>query len=161
MHAAKELSKLACGVLLVTVHGSFVIFKQCVTMLCESTPCCVCGQDALVIGSRFDADVSKATCRLAFYGRLAAILDADKPGELARLRVYKLKRKAGSIDRVERDGLSAVCKGMFKKETDISLFAGMQARPAPFPCMNTAHGPALCMQCIVAQLDSTRMHVLV
>ena len=79
-----------------------------------------------MIGSHFDADVSKATCRLACYGRLAAIIDADKAGELAKLRVYRLKQKQGSIDRVAKDGQSAVCKGMFKKETDISLFAGMR-----------------------------------
>ena len=95
-------------------------------------------QDALVIGSRFDADVSKATCRLAFYGRLAAIVDPDKPGELGRLRVYKLKQKQGSIDRAAKDGQSAVCKGMFKKETDISLFAGMTVWPA----VPGAHGIA-------------------
>lgn len=86
------------------------------------------GQDALVIGSRFDTDVSKAACRLAFYGRLVALLRAEEPSELARLRIFKLKTRAGSIDRLAPDGFSAVCKGMFKKDTDISLFAGMKVR---------------------------------
>ncbi len=85
-------------------------------------------QDALVIGSRFDTDVSKAACRLAFYGRLVTLLRAEDPRELARLRIFKTKTRAGSIDRVAPDGFSAVCKGMFKKDTDISLFAGMKVR---------------------------------
>lgn len=79
-----------------------------------------------MIGSRFDTDVSKAACRLAFYGRLVALLRAEEPSELARLRIFKVKSRAGSIDRVAPDGFSAVCKGMFKKDTDISLFAGMK-----------------------------------
>ena len=85
-----------------------------------------------MIGSRFDMDVSKATCRLAFYGRLAALVNADQPAELAKLRVYKTKRKAGALDRVAKDGLSAVCRGMFKKETDISLFSGMRVGRLPW-----------------------------
>lgn len=79
-----------------------------------------------MIGSRFDTDASKASCRLAFYGRLAALLDPDSAPDLAALRVYKVKRRTGAIDRVTGDGHSAVCKGMFKKETDISLFSGMR-----------------------------------
>ncbi|KAK9906478.1 hypothetical protein WJX75_002571 [Coccomyxa subellipsoidea] len=83
-------------------------------------------KDTLVIGSRFDTDVSKAACRLAFYGRLVALLRAEEPRELARLRIFKLKTRSGSIDRIANDGFSAVCKGMFSKDTDISLFAGMK-----------------------------------
>ena len=98
-----------------------------------------------MIGSRFDMDVSKATCRLAFYGRLAALVAAEQPAELARLRVYKLKRKVGALDRVAKDSLSAVCRGMFKKETDISLFAGMRVW-RPFPSAPHVH---LTMDCFV------------
>lgn len=83
-------------------------------------------QDALVIGSRFDTDMNSPTCRLAFYGRLVALLDPSDPAALQRLKVYKLKQRSGVIERVASDGRTAVCKGMFKKETDISLFTGMQ-----------------------------------
>lgn len=85
-------------------------------------------QDALVIGSRFDTDESKVACRLAFYGRLAALIRAEDPAELARLRIFKPKKRVGSIDRVAPDGFSAVCKGMFQKDTNISLFSGMKVR---------------------------------
>ncbi len=50
-------------------------------------------QGALVIGSKLDADVSAATCRLTFYGRLTALLDAADAAQLARLRVYKPKQR--------------------------------------------------------------------
>lgn len=36
------------------------------------------------------------------------------------------KTKVGVLDRLNADGHTAVCKGMFKKETDISLFVGMK-----------------------------------
>jgi selenocysteine-specific elongation factor len=84
-------------------------------------------QDALTIGSRFDMDASKAACRLAFYGRLAALIDPDDAVALSRLRIFKPKRKTGSVDRIlGGDACTAVCKGMFKKETNISLFSGMR-----------------------------------
>ena len=83
-------------------------------------------QDSIVIGSRFDASQDAPTCRLAFYGRILKLLDPSSLAALQQLKIYKLKQKQGSIDRVSPDGLSAVCKGMFKKETDISLFTGMK-----------------------------------
>ena len=79
-----------------------------------------------MIGSRFEMDASTAMCRLAFYGRLAALINQSDPVQMGTLRIFKVKRRTGSIDRVDKDGLGAVCKGMFKKETDISVFAGLQ-----------------------------------
>ena len=79
-----------------------------------------------MIGSRFEVDASTALCRLAFYGRLAARIDESGPEGMRKVRVFKVKQRAGSIDRVDKDGLGAVCKGMFKKETDISVFAGLK-----------------------------------
>lgn len=83
-------------------------------------------QDAVLIGSRLDASQEAATCRLAFYGRILKLLDPNDATALQQIKIYKLKQKKGSIDRVTPDGLSAVCKGMFKKETNIGLFSGMK-----------------------------------
>ena len=47
-------------------------------------------QDALVIGSRLDADAGAQLCRLAMAGRLVALLDAGDPQQLSHLRVYKV-----------------------------------------------------------------------
>ena len=44
-----------------------------------------------MIGSRLDADASAQMCRLALAGRLVALLDAT-PAELARLRVFKVRK---------------------------------------------------------------------
>lgn len=89
-----------------------------------------------MIGSRFEVDASKATCRLAFYGRLAGLIETSDPQQMRKLRIFKVKRRTGSIDRVNKDGLSAVCKGMFKKETDISVFVGLKV-VNPTNCRST------------------------
>lgn len=90
-----------------------------------------------MIGSRLEADASAAACRLAFYGRLVALVDApDSPGALAELRLFKLKSRAGSVERAAPDVRSAICKGMFKRDTDISRFVGLQARMHPVYSQN-------------------------
>ncbi|KAK9842481.1 hypothetical protein WJX81_002027 [Elliptochloris bilobata] len=95
-------------------------------LLCFHNPV-TAPQDALVIGSRLETDAASAACRLAFYGRLVALVDApDSPGALAKLRLFRLKARTGSTERVAPDGRSAICKGMFKRDTDISRFAGLK-----------------------------------
>lgn len=44
------------------------------------------------------------------------------------------KRRLGIIERVNPDGLTAICKAMFKKETDITVFAGMKVGYGPHLC---------------------------
>ncbi len=85
--------------------------------------------DSVVIGARLDFDVQSPNCRLAFSGRivhsfLSAGTDASNGG-LCQLRVFKWKQRQGSIDRVQ-DACSVIGKGLFKKETDISLFVGLK-----------------------------------
>jgi hypothetical protein len=46
---------------------------------------------------------------------------------LQKLKIYKLKRREGVLERYV-DGYSAVGKGLFKKETDISQFVGLRVR---------------------------------
>lgn len=82
--------------------------------------------DSVVIGARFDADAHGDGCRLAFYGRILSLLDPSKPQELQRLRVYKLKERTGVIDRVQPDGTTVICRGLLKKESDVSLFTGLK-----------------------------------
>lgn len=89
-------------------------------------------QDALVIGSRLDADPAAAACRLAFYGRLAGVLGSADAAVLSTLRVFKRKQRVGSVERTSTGGGggggSCICRGLFKKETDISIFTGMKVR---------------------------------
>lgn len=42
------------------------------------------------------------------------------------LRIFKPKRREGVIERIEADGRMAICRGMFQKETDLSLFSGKE-----------------------------------
>lgn len=84
--------------------------------------------NALVIGARLDADLNAAACRIAVSGRMRALLDPSVPEDLRRLRVYKLKAREGMIERVEADGCTAVCKGMFGKDSDLSRFVGMEVQ---------------------------------
>ncbi len=109
-------------------------------------------QDSVLIGSRLDASQEAATCRLAFYGRLLKLLDPTDSQVLQQLKIYKLKQKQGSIDRISSDGTSAVCKGMFKKETDLSLFSGMQVCFLP---LLTARCNTIHSQNVLRMLNST------
>lgn len=36
----------------------------------------------------------------------------------------QLKERQGILDRILEDGCSAICRGLFKKETDVSVFEG-------------------------------------
>jgi selenocysteine-specific elongation factor len=40
--------------------------------------------------------------------------------------LVQVKERQGSIERMQPDGITAVCKGLFKKETDISVFTGLK-----------------------------------
>ncbi|KAF6264343.1 SelEFf [Scenedesmus sp. NREL 46B-D3] len=82
-------------------------------------------EDSVVIGARLDVDAAGEACRLAFYGRLAGSLGEEaQQQQLTKLQVYKPKQRQGVIARIAPDGMSAVCSGLFKRETDISIFQG-------------------------------------
>lgn len=80
---------------------------------------------ALVIGSKLDTDIHANSCRIAFHGTLQACLDPAQGFQ--KLKVYKLKRKEGGIDRVA-DEHTIIGKNLFKKETDINLFVGLKVQ---------------------------------
>jgi selenocysteine-specific elongation factor len=84
---------------------------------------------ALVIGSKLDMNVHTSTCRLAFWGHLMknyedkAYLNSD----LQNLKIFKLKSKVGLVERAPSDS-SVIVKNMFKKETNLQLFANMKVK---------------------------------
>ncbi|XP_007526940.3 selenocysteine-specific elongation factor isoform X2 [Erinaceus europaeus] len=86
-----------------------------------------CPRLCLVIGSRLDADIHANTCRLAFHGVLLHGLEDRNYTEsfLPRLRVYKRKQKHGLVERV-MDDYNVIGRSLFKKETNIQLFAGLK-----------------------------------
>jgi len=82
-------------------------------------------ENSFLIGSRFDSDdIHSNKCRIAFSGRLVAILKQKKE-DLKRLRVYKPKIRKGITDRVV-DDFTIIGRGFFKKGTDINLFCGLK-----------------------------------
>ena len=83
-------------------------------------------QNSLLIGSRLDDATSGQSCRLAMHGRIVSTFNLSSGQAISGLKIYKLKQKEGSIERVLPDGKTAVCKGLFKKESDISVFAEMK-----------------------------------
>ena len=83
---------------------------------------------SLLIGSRLDTDLYINTCRIAFYGHvLDGISQRDKPRPL---KIYKEKMREGRIlklgDRIGDQIYEITGGGLFKKETDISLFLNLK-----------------------------------
>jgi selenocysteine-specific elongation factor len=81
----------------------------------------------LIIGSKLDTDIHTKTCRLAFWGHvLESIEDKNYSSTvLPRLKIYKEKHKCGVVDRASNQ-FEVIGKNMFKKETNIQLFVGLQ-----------------------------------
>ena len=80
----------------------------------------------LIIGSKLDTDIQTSSCRLAFWGHLLeSIEDKNYSTLLTRLKIYKEKCKSGVIDRASNQ-YEVIGKNMFKKETNIQLFVGLQ-----------------------------------
>lgn len=82
-----------------------------------------------VLGSKLDSDIHKNICRMAFDGRLLHSFKEKEyqSTELPKLRIFKIKEKQGSVERLVND-YEIVCKNMFKKETNIHLFSGLTVK---------------------------------
>ena len=82
-------------------------------------------QDAVIIGSRLDSISTGQACRLALHGKiLMGSETAEDFGGI--LKVFKVRRKEGQVEKISSDGRTAICKGLFKKESDPSAFMGMK-----------------------------------
>lgn len=82
--------------------------------------------NCLLIGSKLDTDIHTSSCRLAFWGHLLESLeDKNYSTVLPRLKIYKEKCKRGVVDRASNQ-YEVIGKNMFKKETNIQLFVGLQ-----------------------------------
>ena len=87
----------------------------------------ICQKDALVIGSKLDIDININTCRLAFYGKILHPFSSKDFREtcLPNLKVFKMKKKEGVIERMT-DDYSVIARSIFKKETRLELFNNMK-----------------------------------
>lgn len=86
-----------------------------------------CASDALVIGSRLDADVHTSSCRIAFYGKIVKpIADTNyKKTILPNIKVFKYKTREGQVERAP-DRYTVIGKNLFKKETNLQAFANLR-----------------------------------
>lgn len=90
----------------------------------------------LLIGSKLDTEQTNV-CRLAFHGRIA--ID-DSSGDknyqqsfLPNLKVFKIKSRDGSVQRVVND-FEVITANLFKKETDRSKFVGLKCQLSTGEC---------------------------
>ena len=85
-----------------------------------------------MVGSRLDLDVNAASCRLCFFARVVEGFRAAEPLDLERLRIFKRKSREGTLDRLMKDKVgegkigTVIGKDLFKKESDMQTFTGMQ-----------------------------------
>jgi len=88
-----------------------------------------CPSGSLVIASKLDADINANNCRLAFYGHANFLITAKDYEKtlLPSVKIYKVKVRTGTIDRVADDN-TIIGKDLFKKETRIDLFVGLKVQ---------------------------------
>ncbi|EGT31325.1 CBN-SELB-1 protein [Caenorhabditis brenneri] len=65
-------------------------------------------------------------CRFAFSGHF-------QNSDTENLKIFSRKSRKGTVERIEKDGFSAICTGMFKAETNFDVFRGFQ--------ISTSSGP--------------------
>uniref|UniRef100_A0A8R1HT30 DUF663 domain-containing protein n=1 Tax=Caenorhabditis japonica TaxID=281687 RepID=A0A8R1HT30_CAEJA len=70
------------------------------------------------MASRLEQQPGKG-CRFAFSGKFLKIYDEKS---LESLKKFTRKVRKGTIERIEKDGYSAICTGMFKAETNFDVF---------------------------------------
>ena len=85
----------------------------------------MCPLGSLLIGSRLDTDVNAATFRIAFYGRLIQPIGLGSGLKKEELKIYKLKQRAGVVDRVDKNG-AVIVKDLFEKNSDMTRFLNMK-----------------------------------
>lgn len=72
---------------------------------------------ALLVAAKLDAELSSATCRISFSGRTCLVDNAEV---LPKLLLYQTKERPASIERIEEGRCVAVCKGIFRQDTEIT-----------------------------------------
>jgi len=88
-----------------------------------------CPANSIVIGSKLDTDIHSNVCRLAFHGHILEAITEPKYMEtvLPSVKVYKNKSRQGVVER-KADEYSVICKGLFKKESNIDVFIGLKVK---------------------------------
>ena len=81
---------------------------------------------SMLIGSKLDFEIHSPSCRMAFFGKMLCTGPVEQE-EFANLRIMKPKERSGFMERIDKnDKRVVICKNLVKKETDISLFIGLE-----------------------------------
>lgn len=86
--------------------------------------------NCVLIGSRLDTDININMCRLAFHGKVVwkpEDKDNYMKSELSKLKVFKNKTRSGIVERATNQQ-EVIVKDLFKKETNINLFSGLNVQ---------------------------------
>ena|GEM_PF-1873803 len=90
-----------------------------------------CQAFSTIIGSRLDTDVDTKSCRIAFYGKASRLYKAGGEDH-SDLRVFKMKSREGSVDRIADKQVSddgtvngVIGKDMFSKESLLDRFLNL------------------------------------
>lgn len=82
-------------------------------------------QNSFVLGSRFDFQIDKKNCRIAFSG--VSIKEYSEHLADDALKLYVTKVKKGEIEKFF-DNYTVIVKSIFKKETNISTFLNKEVK---------------------------------
>ncbi|CAI2294188.1 unnamed protein product [Caenorhabditis sp. 36 PRJEB53466] len=74
------------------------------------------------VASRLEQQAGKG-CRFAFSGNFRRIFAENEEKDIKR---FSRKVRKGYVERIEKDGYSAICTGMFKAETNFDIFRNFQ-----------------------------------
>uniref|UniRef100_A0AC34QQD2 Tr-type G domain-containing protein n=1 Tax=Panagrolaimus sp. JU765 TaxID=591449 RepID=A0AC34QQD2_9BILA len=78
-------------------------------------------RDQICLAARLDSQ-KLTECRFAFYG---PVLEMGNSFDDLKIKRFHRKQKLGVVDRFYKDD-SVICSGLFKKETAMEIFYGMQ-----------------------------------
>jgi len=99
--------------------------KNYFALMTLDSPVCTL-QGGVLIGSKLDLDTTTKKCRIAFAGVVEVI---EPEVNCTYLKVSKPKERKGEVERIQ-DPYTAICKGMFHKESDLTKFQGLKVEVA-------------------------------
>ncbi|RHZ34106.1 hypothetical protein DYB26_012043 [Aphanomyces astaci] len=97
----------------------------------------LCPPRSHVVCSRLDTDVNKHVCRIAFHGRVDAVIE----NVATSVRIGKVKERRGVVDKTLDDPAVVIIKEIFRKETNWDVFRGLRVQNVRTKRVGQLDGP--------------------
>ncbi|RQM31429.1 hypothetical protein B5M09_001272 [Aphanomyces astaci] len=97
----------------------------------------LCPPRSHVVCSRLDTDVNKHVCRIAFHGRVDAVIE----NVATSIRIGKVKERRGGVDKTLDDPTVVIVKDLFRKETNWDVFRGLRVQNVRTKRVGQLDGP--------------------